>query len=79
MGFNLQQIYGMDDALEESKENGLTAGIDYDMADSAHQCVVCISEEKNTVVMPCGHLCVCKDWAVAISKQSKPDWPICRK
>ena len=52
IAFNLQQIYGMDDALEDNKEGAMVEGVDYGVGDSGHQCVVCISEEKNTVVMP---------------------------
>ena len=81
MGFNLQQIYGITDALEERKGEsiGMLAGVDYQDSDAANQWVICISEEKNTIVMPCGHLWVCKDWAIAMSKQPKPDWPVWRK
>lgn len=80
MAFNLQQIYGITDALEEKQnELGMIAGVDYDDSDPSHTCVIWISEEKNTVVMPCGHLCVCKDCAIAISKQTTPDCPVWRK
>ncbi|CAI2374888.1 unnamed protein product [Moneuplotes crassus] len=75
MAFNLQQIYGINDAVEENKEEtlGLIA------ADDSQLCVVCMTDQKNTVVMPCGHLCVCKDCATTIASQRSPDCPICRK
>lgn len=82
MAFNLQQIYGISDALEDSKERtplDFLGGNFAEDIESSQQCVICLSEEKNTVVMPCGHLCVCKDCATAISKQRAPDCPICRK
>jgi len=25
------------------------------------ECLICLSEEKNTIIMPCGHLCVCSE------------------
>ena len=80
MGFNLQQIYGITDALEEKESGlGMIAGVDYDDSDQAHSWVICISEEKNTIVMPWGHLWVCKVCAIDMSKQPQPNWPVWRK
>lgn len=77
MAFNLQEIYGIDDALEENKNAlGFLAGEVNDVMESAQQCVICMSDDKNTVVMPCGHLCVCKDCATTIAKQPSPDCPV---
>lgn len=78
--FLLQQIYGINDALEDNKKGDLrlsAVNTDSNMEDG-QLWVICISEEKNTVVMPCGHLWVCKDWATTISQQASPDCPICR-
>jgi len=36
------------------------------------ECVVCMDERSNTVCIPCGHLCTCKDCA-------QPECPVCRK
>ena len=46
MGFQLQNIYGITDTMEDHKD------ADPDDIESGQQCVICISEEKNTVVMP---------------------------
>lgn len=76
MAFNLQQIYGIEDNLEEHKDG---FGVYDDNIDDGQKWVICITDEKNTVVMPWGHLCVCKECATTIAKQNSPDWPICRK
>jgi hypothetical protein len=63
----LQEIFGIEEGLAEGAEG------------DEKMCVICISAEKNTVVMPCGHLSVCKDCATELAKKRGPDCPICRK
>lgn len=64
----LQEIFGLEDAKDEEDESS-------DM----HLCTICITEKKNTVVMPCGHLCVCKNCAIEFSKAKAPACPVCWK
>eukprot|EP01127_Copromyxa_protea_P005571 TRINITY_DN15472_c0_g1_i1.p1 TRINITY_DN15472_c0_g1~~TRINITY_DN15472_c0_g1_i1.p1 ORF type:complete len:331 (-),score=61.24 TRINITY_DN15472_c0_g1_i1:190-1182(-) len=40
-------------------------------------CVICLAEEKNTICIPCRHLCVCQDCAQVLKFQSNK-CPICR-
>ena len=68
MGFCLQQIYGISDALEEDKD-GDTNNKNNDV-EEFQLCVICITEAKDTVVMPWGHLWVCKQCAIAIANQN---------
>ena len=73
IAFLLQQIYGITDAVEGKDGEYSAAG-----NDDSQIWVACMTEEKNTVVMPCGHLWVCKECATTIASQRSPDWPICR-
>ena len=42
-------------------------------------CVVCMERaEKSVLLMPCKHLCVCKDCTDKLLTQSKPMCPVCR-
>ena len=41
------------------------------------ECVICLSEVKNCVVLPCRHFCLCLDCAESLRKQSSK-CPICR-
>lgn len=41
-------------------------------------CVICISEPKDTCVIPCRHLCLCKDCAIELQKHT-PKCPVCRE
>jgi len=40
-------------------------------------CVICLTNEKCTVVMPCRHLCLCKECAEELRVRS-PKCPVCR-
>ena len=64
----LQEIFG----LEIDQEAPVAED------DESNMCVICISEDKSTVVMPCGHLCICKSCATEFAKKQNPLCPICR-
>ena len=40
-------------------------------------CVICLSNKRNTMVMPCKHICLCNECADVLSN-NKSDCPICR-
>jgi hypothetical protein len=57
---------------------------------SQKECVVCMSEAKDTLVLPCRHLCLCGGCAQVLrmqgrtptgapSRQGRPKCPICRQ
>ena len=41
------------------------------------ECAVCWNQEKNTVLQPCNHYCVCSDCAVKV-RRAAGKCPICR-
>lgn len=41
--------------------------------DSERECVICLSAPKDTVLVPCGHFCVCSSCAANV-----PSCPMCR-
>lgn len=41
------------------------------------ECVICLTNAKDTAVIPCRHLCLCKDCAEPLRRQS-PKCPVCR-
>ena len=45
--------------------------------DESSECLVCLSEPKNTIIMPCSHMCVCYDCAKTL-REKKYTCPICR-
>lgn len=52
--YNTEEIFGLGDS-----EVG--QGADMDMADAGSDklCIICFSELKDTMLIPCRHLCVC--------------------
>lgn len=68
--YKMQEIFGIDESVHNNQDED----------DESLDCIICLTEKKNTVVMPCGHLCVCKDCAVTLAKsKTGTDCPVCRK
>ena len=74
MPFELKTIYGM--VAEDGAEEGETH---VDVKDDGEntECLVCLDNKKDTVIMPCGHLCVCSECGPSLVK-NKHTCPICR-
>ena len=45
--------------------------------ESGKECLICLSEARNTIIMPCGHLCICAECGQTL-KNKKYNCPICR-
>lgn len=43
-----------------------------------NECVVCMSDRKDTAVLPCRHICLCTKCAHTMRSQKQPKCPICR-
>jgi len=41
------------------------------------ECVICLSNERDTTVLPCRHMCMCQECASALKTQSNK-CPVCR-
>ncbi|KAJ1695627.1 hypothetical protein LUZ63_012325 [Rhynchospora breviuscula] len=69
--YELQEIYG----LVSSPEPEVKTIEDDDLG---KDCVICLSEPKDTAVLPCRHMCLCSECAKALRLQSNK-CPICRQ
>ncbi|KAJ4911567.1 putative E3 ubiquitin-protein ligase LUL1 [Raphanus sativus] len=49
-----------------------------DASDQGKECVVCLSEPRDTIVLPCRHMCMCSGCAKALRFQ-KNECPVCRQ
>lgn len=69
--FEMKSIYGMtsDEGAEEGEE-----AID---ENPEKECLICLTEDKDTLIMPCAHLCVCENCGKELVK-AKHTCPICR-
>ncbi|XP_027355218.1 probable E3 ubiquitin-protein ligase LUL4 [Abrus precatorius] len=66
--YELRELYGI----------GSSAATDFDDNDPGKECVICMTEPKDTAVLPCRHMCMCSECAKALRLQSNK-CPICRQ
>ena len=71
--FEIKTIYGM--TSEVDVEEGQQAIEDEDNPDS--ECLICLSERKDTLIMPCCHFCVCGACGKSLV-ENKHTCPVCR-
>jgi hypothetical protein len=51
--------------------------IDTDTEDSGSECVICMCDGRDTLILPCRHLCLCNSCADSLRYQAN-NCPICR-
>merc|ERR1719203_225104 len=69
--YTLQEVYGLADMGQDS----------HDESAVGEPCVICLTDPRNTAVLPCRHLCVCEECAqqLQIGAAVRNDHcPICR-
>ncbi|XP_012265727.1 E3 ubiquitin ligase RNF157 isoform X3 [Athalia rosae] len=70
----LQEIYGIEN---KNSENAKQQGSDEDTEDSGSECVICMCDVRDTLILPCRHLCLCNGCADSLRYQAN-NCPICR-
>lgn len=70
----LQEIYGIENKNTESAKQ---QGSDEDTDDNGSECVICMSDVRDTLILPCRHLCLCNGCADSLRYQAT-NCPICR-
>ncbi|KAK2972137.1 hypothetical protein RJ640_007198 [Escallonia rubra] len=68
MRYELQEIYGIGNSVDA----------DFDGNDPGKECVICLSEPRDTTVLPCRHMCMCSGCAKVLRFQTNR-CPICRQ
>ncbi|KAJ1395950.1 Zinc finger, RING-type [Sesbania bispinosa] len=68
MRYELQEIYGIGNSVESDLEEN----------DQGKECVICLSEPRDTIVHPCRHMCMCSGCAKVLRFQTNR-CPICRQ
>ncbi|XP_065006885.1 probable E3 ubiquitin-protein ligase LOG2 [Musa acuminata AAA Group] len=66
--YELQEIYGIGNSVDN----------DTDGNDPGKECVICLSEPRDTTVLPCRHMCMCSECAKVLRFQTHR-CPICRQ
>ncbi|XP_051792462.1 E3 ubiquitin ligase RNF157 isoform X6 [Erpetoichthys calabaricus] len=73
VSYLLQEIYGI-----ENKYNTQESKVaDDEISDNSAECVVCLSDVRDTLILPCRHLCLCNACADTLRYQANC-CPICR-
>ncbi|KAK6311686.1 hypothetical protein J4Q44_G00173500 [Coregonus suidteri] len=72
VSYLLQEIYGI-----ENKNNQETKPSEDENSDNSNECVVCLSDLRDTIILPCRHLCLCNSCADTLRYQAN-NCPICR-
>ncbi|XP_034049744.1 E3 ubiquitin ligase RNF157 isoform X5 [Thalassophryne amazonica] len=73
VSYLLQEIYGI-----ENKYNNQESKVSEDeISDNSAECVVCLSDVRDTLILPCRHLCLCNACADTLRYQANC-CPICR-
>ncbi|TYH01621.1 hypothetical protein ES288_A09G074000v1 [Gossypium darwinii] len=67
--YELREIYGIGSSA---------AAEGFDDSDPGKECVICMTEPKDTAVLPCRHMCMCSECAKTLRLQSNK-CPICRQ
>lgn len=53
------------------------AGADDETEDNGSECVICMCDMRDTLILPCRHLCLCNSCADSLRYQAN-NCPICR-
>ena len=46
--------------------------------DNEKECIICLSDKRDTIILPCRHMCLCVNCAIAIQNQTSRTCPVCR-
>uniref|UniRef100_A0A1J3HHW1 RING-type E3 ubiquitin transferase n=1 Tax=Noccaea caerulescens TaxID=107243 RepID=A0A1J3HHW1_NOCCA len=70
--YELQEIYGIGNTVDGGEDSADDAN------DPGKECVICLSEPRDTTVLPCRHMCMCSGCAKVLRFQTNR-CPICRQ
>ncbi|XP_026428688.1 probable E3 ubiquitin-protein ligase LOG2 [Papaver somniferum] len=68
MRYEHREIYGIGNSVDN----------DLDGYDPGKECIICLSEPRDTTVLPCRHMCICSGCAKVLRFQTNR-CPICRQ
>nr|XP_040574905.1 E3 ubiquitin-protein ligase MGRN1-like [Lepeophtheirus salmonis] len=74
LSYLLQEIYGLENKTSSSADK---SNSDEEADDCGSECVVCMCDLRDTIILPCRHLCLCNACADSLRYQAN-NCPICR-
>ncbi|KAF9193949.1 hypothetical protein BGZ51_001642 [Haplosporangium sp. Z 767] len=72
-----EQTEGVDD--QEHEEQGQEEEEPNLVLLDAPECVICLSDVKDTIVLPCRHFCICSECGDILRRRAPQRCPICRR
>ena len=75
----MQEIYGIENKnlMASKKDNTPYSCSDDEIEDNGSECVICMCDCRDTLILPCRHLCLCNNCADSLRYQAN-NCPICR-
>jgi len=71
--FDLNDVYGLVDERHSPSQTPFGNGVEFD----GDECVICMANDRDTIVIPCRHMCLCGECADVLRRQTNR-CPICR-
>ena len=77
--YKVEHLYGAQEAVTASVADPASPGGVSDVVEGTEEdlCVICLTNQKDTTVIPCMHQCLCKECADELRTKS-PKCPVCR-
>lgn len=76
--FHLQDIYGQPFSHAHPQAGSGQHGEEEEVLHYNRECIICLSEERTTLVLPCRHMCLCAECAEALRMRADR-CPMCRE
>ncbi len=76
LSYFLQEIYGLENKVPDARPAAMMPD-DEEVDDCGSECVVCMCDLRDTIILPCRHLCLCNACADSLRYQAN-NCPICR-
>tara|TARA_A100001015_G_C15002046_1_gene718920 strand:+ start:743 stop:1318 length:576 start_codon:yes stop_codon:yes gene_type:complete len=79
LAYELQGVYGGKSNGNNDPSDGDAEGASGGAVDNSSEleCVICLTDPRDTIIMPCRHECLCRDCAEALRTQTNR-CPMCR-
>jgi len=75
--YNRRRTTSEDDILRQLQQSRLPP--DENPQGDWQRCVVCLTNNREVIVLPCGHVCLCADCMILINQQEQRNCPVCRQ
>lgn len=77
--FSVQEIFGLEDSqLSQASPTAQEPDTGLAAASEGTLCLICLTEARNTIMLPCRHVCVCDGCAQELRARRRFTCPVCR-